>query len=793
MRNLFLKLKFVIILLFFLSSIFSSIYPQSKKEDSLLTVLKTQKDTAQIQTLLKLASIHARDTTKISITYLNKVYVLAKSSGEKKYLGDYYIGLGGYKEKQGDLDGAVDNYKNALIMYRAAHYFQGQVTALYKNALCHAMNGKVRLSIPLFEEAAKKAKEGNILKEEASNIYNVGYAYQSLGENKESVRFFQKALDIYIQLNDTAGIARQYNALGGAYHNMSDYTNGIAAFISAKKMFEKMGKQKDYAGCLVNMGLIYQSMHDESKALTNFYEAEKILESIGNKDYLANVRHGIGTILIKSKQYDKALEKFNQAKAVFLEMDNQNYYAFCLISSGEIYFHKGQIAKAIESVEAGLKIKKDLEEQEGVCDGLNQLAEIYAATGKTQLAITNFEEALLLSRKIGFKNSELSGLKNLAALNSQIGNHKLANKYYVDYSNLKDSIFKTESAGKIAEMEALYKTEKQATEIATLNQRQEMQQNQLKVSSLQRNMLLGGLIVLFVIIFLIFNRYRLKQRSNLQLQSAYNEIQINRDEISLQRKEIMDSIRYAKRIQEAILPPEGQLNNYFSEHFIFYLPKDIVSGDLYWFSKVKDTLMLAAVDCTGHGVPGAFMSVIGVDHLNHIVNEKYLTDPALVLTELDKTIFSSFAKNDANQSIQDGMDVALCSIDLESKILNFAGAHRPLIHIRNNVLTELKATKASIGGYLGEGKIFTNDSLQLQKGDCIFMFTDGYADQFGGPRGKKFKYKQLLETILANVNEPMAIQKQKIVDAFENWKAWPTSDKGILEQVDDVCVIGIRV
>jgi tetratricopeptide (TPR) repeat protein len=793
MQSFFPKPALVIIMLFFLSSIFSSIHAQSKKEDSLLTVLKTQKDTAQIKTLLKLASIHARDTNKISINYLNKVYALAKSSGEKKYLGDYYIGLGGYKEKQGDPDGAVDNYKNALIMYRAAHYFPGQVTALYKNALCHAMSGKVRISIPLFEEAAKKAKEGNILKDEASNIYNVGYAYQSLGENKESIKYFQKALEIYIQLNDTAGIARQYNALGSAYHNMSDYTNGISAFISAKKMFEKMGQQKDYAGCLVNMGLIYQSMHDENKALTNFYEAEKILESIGNKDYLANVRHGIGTILLKNKQYDKALEKFNQAKEVFLEMDNQDHYAFCLISSSEIYFRKGQIAKAIESVEAGLKIKKDLEEQEGVCDGLNQLAEIYSETGKIQLAITNFEEALLLSKKIGYKSSELSALKNLANLNSQNGNHKLANKYYIDYSNLKDSIFKTESTEKIAEMEALYKTEKQANEITVLNEQKKAQENKLKINGMQRNMLLGGVIVLLVFAFLLFNRYRLKQRSNLQLQSAYNEIQVNRDEIALQRKEIMDSIRYAKRIQEAILPPEGQLNNYFPEHFIFYLPKDIVSGDLYWFSKVKDTLMLAAVDCTGHGVPGAFMSVIGVDHLNHIVNEKYVTDPALVLTELDKTIFSSFAKNEANQSIQDGMDVALCSIHLESKILNFAGAHRPLIHIRNNVVTELKATKASIGGYLGEGKTFTNDSMQLQNGDCIYMFTDGYADQFGGPRGKKFKYKQLLEIIMANVNEPMAIQKKKIVDAFENWKAWPGSIEGGLEQVDDVCVIGIRV
>lgn len=772
-----------------------SVFSQNKKEDSLLSVLKTQKDTACISTYLKLAALHYKDTTSAADNYLNKAYAIAKPSGEKRFLGDYYIALGIYKEKQGDPNAAVDNYNNGLKMYKAAKYYPGQINALYRNGVCHARSGKIRLAIPLFEEAAKKATESKNVKELANSNYNIGYAYASLGENKESIKYYNISLEKYKEVNDSDGMAKIYNVLGSAYQGMSDFPNSISNFISAKKIFEKLGKQKDYAGCLVNMGFVYEAMHNEDKALAGFYEAEKILESIQNKDYLANVRHSIGTILLKREQFDAALKKYNLAKETFLELGNQDYYANCLFSIAEIYYHQKQNDKTLSMILEGLQIKRDLEEQEGVCTGLLQLGEFYSETGKIKQAILSYEEALALAKKIGALSSEINALKKLADLNTELSNYKVANKYYYDYSELKDSVFKTESAEKIAEMDALYQTEKQANEITALNEQKKAQENELKINGMQRNMLLGGVVVLFIIAFLIFNRYRLKQRSNLELQSAYNEIQVNRDEIALQKKEIMDSIYYAKRIQEAILPTPGLLNKFFTEHFVFYRPKDVVSGDLYWFSQVKNTIMLAAVDCTGHGVPGAFMSVIGVDHLNHLVNDKQITDPAKVLTEMDHGIFSSFAKDDSGKEIQDGMDIALCSIDLDTKVLNFSGAHRPLIHVRDNIVTELKPTKASIGGYLSDKKTFSNNSLQLQKGDCIYMFTDGYADQFGGPRGKKFKYKQLIDLILNNVNDSMEIQKQKLSSTFENWKAWPVTGAAQrdLEQVDDVCVIGVRV
>ncbi|MEO6304192.1 MAG: tetratricopeptide repeat protein [Bacteroidia bacterium] len=789
-----ISLSKAIICLVFIGINFSDFSQTKKKEDSLLLVLKTQKDTARISTLLRLAIIHARDTTIVPLNYLQEAYNLAKTSGDKKHSGDYFMALAKYKESKGDFDAVVKQYNEATKMYNEANYVPGQIEANYTNGIWHARNDKFRLANPLFLRASQLARASDNTKAFALNLYFYAKTFQSLGENIPALKFYKLALDIYVQRKDSDGIAKSYNALGGSYKEINDFTNAIDCYVKAQKIYQPMGRKKDYAGCLVNIGNVYLNLPNEEKALENYYDAEKILIEINDVEYLANVRHNIGNILMDQGKLDLALEKFQQTKVVFQQIGHTEHYAVCLGSIAEIYFRKKQYEKGLALVVEALALKRESGDQDGICRYLIQAGNFYYNTDRNKEATLNYEEALGIARKTGLVTHELSALKSLGMHLERLGDYKASADYYKQYADLKDTTFKKESTQKIAEMEALYKNEKQASEIAVLNQQKEAQENEIKMNSLQKNILFGGLVLILLIAFLLFNRYRLKQRSNLQLQSAYNEIQVNRDEISLQRKEIMDSIHYAKRIQEAILPPEGQLNNYFSEHFIFYLPKAIVSGDLYWFSKVKDTVMIAAVDCTGHGVPGAFMSVMGVNHLNYIVNDKQITNPANVLTELDQTIFSSFAKENTDKSIQDGMDMALCAIHLESNVLNFSGAQRPLIHIRNGVVTELKAAKASIGGYINDKKIFFNDSIQLQKGDCIYIFTDGYADQFGGPRGKKFKYKQLLEMICQNAHEPMELQKQILADAFNKWKTWQSSpNQGGLEQVDDICIIGIRV
>jgi transcriptional regulator with GAF, ATPase, and Fis domain len=261
-----------------------------------------------------------------------------------------------------------------------------------------------------------------------------------------------------------------------------------------------------------------------------------------------------------------------------------------------------------------------------------------------------------------------------------------------------------------------------------------------------------------------------------------------KEELEEKNKDITDSINYAKKIQEALLPPLHTMKELFPDSFIFFRPRDIVSGDFYWFAEKNGRRIIAAVDCTGHGVPGAFMSMIGNSFLNEIVNERGIVQPNLILGELRKLVIRSLKQDELESASNDGMDISLLSFlqkgnDTE---VEWAGANNPLWMIRKGAFLEWKPDKHPISYFRGEGKPFTSHKIQLQPGDSIFLFTDGYADQFGGPKGKKFKYKQLQEVLLAAESSPMASKEQLLLQSFSQWR-------GSLEQVDDVLVVGIRV
>jgi serine phosphatase RsbU (regulator of sigma subunit) len=254
----------------------------------------------------------------------------------------------------------------------------------------------------------------------------------------------------------------------------------------------------------------------------------------------------------------------------------------------------------------------------------------------------------------------------------------------------------------------------------------------------------------------------------------------------LKRKQndILDSIKYAERIQTAILPTDETLNNIFDgEHFVLYKPKDIVSGDFYWADRFGSEAIFAAVDCTGHGVPGAFVSIVGFNGLNRTVNEFDLRKPGEILDKLADLVVGTFAKSESQ--IKDGMDIALCNINYETQTLTYSGANNPLIIIRDGELIETKANKQPIGEFHNRVP-FTTHEFKLQKGDCVYVFSDGYADQFGGEKGKKFKGKALKQLLLEISKFNMTEQRTKLDEAFEIWK-------GDFEQLDDVCLFGVKI
>jgi sigma-B regulation protein RsbU (phosphoserine phosphatase) len=302
----------------------------------------------------------------------------------------------------------------------------------------------------------------------------------------------------------------------------------------------------------------------------------------------------------------------------------------------------------------------------------------------------------------------------------------------------------------------------------------------------------GGLLTFAVAIFsiaLIQTRFSLTKKeliARFALKESNEQLSIQKELVEEKNRSITDSINYAKKIQEAILPHYSSLKSCLPDSFILFKPKDIISGDFYWLAKKNESILIAAADCTGHGVPGSLMSMLGNTFLNEIVNEKKITQPAAVLFELRERITSILKQNENDSQSKDGMDIALCKIDTVANTLVYSGAFNPMWIIRNDELIELKANKFPIGVHLGEREPFIEHSFQLKKGDCFYLFTDGYADQFGGPSGKKFMYKNLFQLLASLKTNTMDQQKIVLDNTFSGWRK-------NLEQVDDILIIGVRV
>lgn len=317
----------------------------------------------------------------------------------------------------------------------------------------------------------------------------------------------------------------------------------------------------------------------------------------------------------------------------------------------------------------------------------------------------------------------------------------------------------------------------------------------LQISDIMIN---GGMLTTSVALFtilLINTRTNLTKKeivARLALAESFKQLEEKNEIIEEKNKDIGDSINYAQRIQNALLPPLEKLNNELSDFFVLYKPKDVVSGDFYWHASVTTTpadgrkgepiVVLAAVDCTGHGVPGALMSIIGTTILNQTIKNAAINSPAEALSYLNKEVTKTL------NSIKDGMDIALCAVNLQKPELQYAGANNPIYIVRGKEFIEIKADKQAIGADTDDAliKTFTNNIVPLQKGDCVYLFTDGYADQFGGPQGKKFKYKKFQDLLIEMQDNTMEEQRHILNYHHELWK-------GSLEQVDDILVIGLRV
>lgn len=601
----------------------------------------------------------------------------------------------------------------------------------------------------------------------------------------KAIEYAQKMLEIAVKTPYKDKVAKAYNAMGTAYYYSGDYSAALKNYLSALKRMEELQNQSGIAAVAINVGNIYFAQNSFALAAKFYKEGLEIEEKRNNKTDIAEALNNLGNTFMEMGNTDSSLYCHFKALSLREELNDKIGMAYSYNNIANVYREKKQyessvtyLLKALQTYDAMQDIKGVVTSQCNLALSFQQKAKIEKRPDLLDKALAYMEEAERNAQKIHFKEGLKEIYQNYSDIYKEKGNIGKAFDYYKKYIETKDSLSSDEINKSIVRMQALYETEAKDKKIEILNKDKKLQQIEL---DRRKSIIISGavgLCLLVALIFFIFKNYREKQRTNLIL-AEKNEM------IEARNRDIIDSINYAKRIQETILPPEKLVKKNIEHSFVLYKPKDIVSGDFYFVHEVNNKILFAVVDCTGHGVPGAFVSIVGHNALTRSVNEFGLTRPSEILENLNTLVENSFSSEN-EKGINDGMDIAFCSLDQHQLKLEYAGANNPLYIIRKGKLMEIKADKQPIG-HFEYRKPFTNHEIDLEPYDAIYIFSDGYADQFGGGgNGKKFKQSRFKELLMSIQQETMVEQKRIINETFEQWK-------GNQDQLDDVCIIGLKV
>lgn len=600
--------------------------------------------------------------------------------------------------------------------------------------------------------------------------------------------YSQEALKLSQELGYKRGMAKSYNNIGIVYYCQGNYTNALNNYLEAVKVYEeindKQGLQKTYN----NIGVFFFDQQNYDKAEEYYMASLKIKQELGDAIGIAKSYNNLGIIAQNKKNYENALAYYEKALAITEEMNNKEVLAQTLNNMGMVYLLTKEYNKALIQLTKALDIKKVLNDQRGISNTLNNIADAFYNMGQYSSAIETLTKSIQLAKELGAKDIYKIAYEKLSSVYAASGNYKEAYKYHKLYSEVKDSLFSEAQSKQAADLEAKYENEKKEKEIELLKRDNELQELKDNRKNILIVVISAGLVLVLIMAIVAYRENKEKQKVNQLLSVQNEEITRQKSLIEEKNKDIVDSIQYAKRIQEAIYPSKKLVRSYLEESFILFKPKDIISGDFYWMVTIGNKILFAAVDCTGHGVPGALMSIVGYNGLNQAVNEYKLTKPNEILNHLNKTVNYTLNKSRKEEiTLQDGMDIALCCYDKENKKLEYAGAYNPLYLVRKGQLLEFKADRQAVGAFVeNELKLFTNTEIPIEVGDIVYVFSDGYADQFGGDQGKKFTYKRLKDTLVSISSKTMDEQRHTLHLTFEHWK-------GTLEQVDDVCLIGIKL
>ena len=668
------------------------------------------------------------------------------------------------------------------------------ITSYNNIALDYKQLGDFENAEKYFLLSVKHAEKSKKLQKISSAYNNIGVLHSDRGEYNKALEFFIKSLKIDEQLNDSISIALSYNNIGMIHYHIEDYDRALKYYEMGLNLKKELNDKDGEALLLMNIGIIYYFKDDYEKVLSYFKKAEKIWSETGNLRRIALIKSNIGELYIELGLYKESRRYLYEAKDIYTELNEVFDVIQTDLLIGDLYVKDSNYDKAKIMYDAALKNAKN------------------AKSLSEEILVYDSYKSMYLQKK-DYVNAYL---------------------YLEKFYTVKDSIFDREKSNKIEELEVQYQSEKKEQEIELMKKDKlvgELQQKKLRITIYSISI---GVLLLLVLIFYVLRAYRIKKEAlvqinkqkdeiaekNTELNQRNEEILAQRDEIEQQRdvaneqrdliykqkESITDSIVYAQRIQQAIIPTDNEIKSILGDYGIFYLPKDVVSGDFYWAKKIGKYTIIIVADCTGHGVPGAFMSMLGISFLNEITKSPEIISPNLVLDKLRENIIESLRQKGEYSEQFDGMDMSIVVLNDDDNTIEYSGAYNPLYIISDkeieiqtentkvrlfeeegvsNKIFEIAPDKMPVAIHLRMSE-FSNNKIKLNKGDQIVLFSDGFADQFGGEKGKKYRYKNFKSFLLKNSHKSINEQYKMIEDEFYSWK-------GEREQIDDITLLLFKV
>jgi len=647
---------------------------------------------------------------------------------------------------------------------------------------------------------------------------------------ENAINYGKMAIELANETGYNEGLVKAYSFTGVAYRNTGNYPEAFDFYFKGLELAKKYNIPEQQGYAYINLANLYLYQKNASEALSSLKNALGIANSIKNDAMVSYCYLNLGRAEMLNGNLDSAKTHFLSSLEIRKAMKDEGKIAVTYKYLADVYTAQNNFETALEYYQKSLGGIQKNNDLDLLADIYNKMAILYLNQGLYAKSKDNVTNSLKVSKQIGSKLRIRNAYQTFAEIHKATANYQKESQSLEMVLRYNDSLFNQQLSEKILNIQYSMEQERKQHKIDVLNAQKDSQRSFIVVLVL--SLLLG---VFFLIISLRLNILRKKANSllkqqktdilykNEELNNQNEEIQTIADslteaniEISLQKEEVeknhaqmTSSINYAKRIQSAILPDEGSLSTLFPEHLIIYKAKNIVSGDFYWVKKIKKHSIVAVADCTGHGVPGAFLSMLGITLLNEIVSRNDTTNISSVLNQLREQIKLSLKQTGKHFEHKDGMDMAICAIDNENLQMLYSGANNPVYIIRANfaenkelennsririhrteeckehTLIEIRPDRQPIGSYIKESP-FTDIEFNLQKGDSVFLFSDGYYDQSNGETGKKFNNGRFRTFLLSLADKPMDEQQQILNETFNDWR-------GDREQVDDVLVLGLKI